>query len=254
MDYDKKEIGKRIQNIRKNMGLTLEQFGKKTGRTLKSNVSKWENGLTIPNKKRLEIIAELGEVSVDYLLTGNPKKNKEYVQYFFEEVCLKTGELHTQYKDYKLDDDRKGLFDLYQEVVEKFKFNSNSAYTTTNINLLINRTYKKVLKFDKGEERYIAFSLYEALMDMLYSREMNPKRLIWDINHELEHAILNMKSIVARAEELSVREDTINSIKESQKYLEELDEFRIKKNSQLELNIENFEEIDLYDYERPKLL
>lgn len=79
MEYDKKAIGYRIRAIRKNLGLTLEQFGSLIDNSSKSNVSKWESGVSIPNNKRLKLISTLGKVSINELLYGSVEtmvKNK----------------------------------------------------------------------------------------------------------------------------------------------------------------------------------
>ena len=59
--------GKKIKEIRLNLGLTMEEFGEKTN-TSKGTISKWENGKYLPNNKRLKQIAELANVSVNELL------------------------------------------------------------------------------------------------------------------------------------------------------------------------------------------
>lgn len=61
-------LGNKIKEIRINEGLTLEQFGNILG-TSKSVVSKWERGVTKPNKARLKHIADLAEMSVTELLS-----------------------------------------------------------------------------------------------------------------------------------------------------------------------------------------
>ena len=68
INEQKNAVGERIKLIRKKRGETLEQFGNAIGGVLKSNVSKWERGLSLPNNERIKIIAELGNVTVDYLL------------------------------------------------------------------------------------------------------------------------------------------------------------------------------------------
>ncbi|HCA7508012.1 TPA: helix-turn-helix transcriptional regulator, partial [Staphylococcus pseudintermedius] len=65
-NIDKKKVGQRIKQIRKNAGLNLEEFGGIFS-VSKSNVSKWENGANLPNNKRLKTIAELGNISVETL-------------------------------------------------------------------------------------------------------------------------------------------------------------------------------------------
>lgn len=65
-----KGFGERVRQIRQQLKLTQEEFGKKfTPPASKGIVSRWEHGGT-PNNARLERIAELGHVSVDYLLSG----------------------------------------------------------------------------------------------------------------------------------------------------------------------------------------
>lgn len=75
---DKKAVGLRIFYIRKKMYLTLEQFGKIDNlNASKSIVLRWENGTSLPNRSRLEIIAKLGNITVNELLYGNSEKDKE---------------------------------------------------------------------------------------------------------------------------------------------------------------------------------
>lgn len=64
-------IGEKIKSIRINKGMTLEEFGAVVLDANKSLVSKWERGLIVPNSARLKKIAELGNVSVTYLLKEN---------------------------------------------------------------------------------------------------------------------------------------------------------------------------------------
>ena len=66
---DKKIIGSRIKSIRQEKGMTLEEFGKLFGAG-KGLVSRWENGLSIPNPERLKSIAKIGDMTVSQLLHG----------------------------------------------------------------------------------------------------------------------------------------------------------------------------------------
>lgn len=64
-------MGNRIKAIRKSLGKSQEEFGQLFDPPApKSSVSYWENGGG-PNKRRLKKIAELGGVSVEYLINGN---------------------------------------------------------------------------------------------------------------------------------------------------------------------------------------
>lgn len=73
-DIDKKMVGLRIRSIRQDKGMTLEEFGKLFGAG-KSNVSKWEKGLAIPNAERLKSISKIGNMTVDQLLYGENGKS-----------------------------------------------------------------------------------------------------------------------------------------------------------------------------------
>lgn len=71
MNDNKDGIGKRIKQIRVSEGLTMEDFGKKIfPNASKGTISKWENGKYLPNNERLKQIAEIGKVSMSYLLYG----------------------------------------------------------------------------------------------------------------------------------------------------------------------------------------
>ena len=67
---DKKVIGQKIKEIRLNRGMTLEEFGKMF-RATKSNVLKWENGTSLPNKSRLKKIADLIGIPVNKFVSNH---------------------------------------------------------------------------------------------------------------------------------------------------------------------------------------
>ena len=77
-DIDKKEVGRRIREIRTNKGFTLESFGKLFGAG-KSNVRTWENGISLPNKDRLYNISKIAGITVNELLYGNNKNDVEEI-------------------------------------------------------------------------------------------------------------------------------------------------------------------------------
>lgn len=69
-ELDKKEIGERVKSIRKAGQCNLESFGELAFGASKGTVSNWENGVNIPNKKRLERIAKIGNKTVKWILYG----------------------------------------------------------------------------------------------------------------------------------------------------------------------------------------
>lgn len=97
VNKDKILLGKRIKNIRLNRNETLENFAQQIQKstdgkikTTKSNVSKWEKGLNVPNNMTLLTIAKLGNVSLEYLLeglqdlTGNEMSIPEFSYYDYQ--------------------------------------------------------------------------------------------------------------------------------------------------------------------------
>ena len=75
---NKKQVGRRIQIIRKRKLLTLIDFAKKIGAS-KSSVSDWEQGFRLPPEAVLTKIAIMGNTSVDKLLYGDGKNEIEEI-------------------------------------------------------------------------------------------------------------------------------------------------------------------------------
>ncbi len=71
-NVNKLKVSERIFRIRNSLKLTLEQFGKLDNlNASKSIVLRWENGTSLPNRSRLEIIAKKGNMTVNELLYGS---------------------------------------------------------------------------------------------------------------------------------------------------------------------------------------
>jgi putative DNA-binding phage protein len=87
MKPNKKLVGKRIQAIRLNMKYTLEEFGGLFNAT-KSNACCWEKGNSLPNKKRLNKIAQLGKLTVNELLYGNNEYDIEDLEQRLMEIPI----------------------------------------------------------------------------------------------------------------------------------------------------------------------
>lgn len=66
---DRIKIGNRIKDIRRKNKLTYFEFGKKLN-VSSGTVYNWESGMYTPNKKRLAIISNLGETTIEYILYG----------------------------------------------------------------------------------------------------------------------------------------------------------------------------------------
>ena len=73
------KTGEFIAKLRKEKGLTQEQFGDKMGVTNKT-VSRWETGKYLPPADILLLMSELFDVSINELLAGQRLSDDEYKQ------------------------------------------------------------------------------------------------------------------------------------------------------------------------------
>lgn len=71
------KIGKFIAELRKEQGLTQEQFGERIGVTNKT-VSRWETGTYLPPADVLLSMSELFSVSINEILSGKRLSEDEY--------------------------------------------------------------------------------------------------------------------------------------------------------------------------------
>ena len=80
-------IGKTIRRLRKERGFTQEELVEQLNITAQA-ISRWENNITSPDISTLPILANIFDVTVDYLLDVNILKNEEDT----EECINDTGE------------------------------------------------------------------------------------------------------------------------------------------------------------------
>ncbi len=82
MQTNKKSIGIRIKKVRTDIGVNQTEFGMQIGGLKKSAVSAYEQGDNFPPPDTMIKIAEAGNVTLDWLLTGkelhDPEQNPEY--------------------------------------------------------------------------------------------------------------------------------------------------------------------------------
>jgi transcriptional regulator with XRE-family HTH domain len=71
---NRREIGKRIREVRTRLGKSQADFGEVIGGLKKSAVSTYEAGDSMPTVEALSRIAEIGGVSLDWLISGKEKE------------------------------------------------------------------------------------------------------------------------------------------------------------------------------------
>ena len=76
MYFDPVETGRRIKQIRENMGYNQEDFSEKL-HTSRNYVSKMETGYKAPSIDMLVEISVLADVSLDYLILGRRTRREE---------------------------------------------------------------------------------------------------------------------------------------------------------------------------------
>ena len=77
-EINKQAVGERIKRIRLSYGWTLKQFSNEISILLleykpitQGIISRWENGISLPNRERMKAISMLGNMAVDELLYGD---------------------------------------------------------------------------------------------------------------------------------------------------------------------------------------
>lgn len=66
-----KTLGEKIREIRLKLGKNMEEFGNLVEGANKGLVSRWENDKSIPGLQRLHIIAKLGDISFEELMSND---------------------------------------------------------------------------------------------------------------------------------------------------------------------------------------
>lgn len=149
----KDEIGERIKHIRLDLGVSMTEFGKLIDKEnpVKSGViSNWENGKQLPNKKRLQLIANLGRLTVDELIYGNPStflfdNLKIYDKYDFGNLIDLDfqGQMHIvqmcirEYLEFKAKTTEKNLKSLKKNGIKDY--NDLLSFSKNNLESIIQR-------------------------------------------------------------------------------------------------------------------
>lgn len=104
-------VGKTIALLRKRKGLTQVELAEKLGVSDKA-VSKWESESGFPEISQLPVMANLFNVTIDYIMTGK-EPEKEVIAISKAELCAKTDniDLAEEVKDLPKDENNKNIVD-----------------------------------------------------------------------------------------------------------------------------------------------
>lgn len=114
------ELGKRIQELRKQIGLTQAQLAAKID-VSHTQLTRYESKDIQPPADVLQRLASIFDVSIDYLVNGN-KSDKV-------EQTLKDAELIKQFKqlDHMPEEEKKSILKVLSALIRDF--NARQAYT-----------------------------------------------------------------------------------------------------------------------------
>ena len=146
MKVNNSEVGRRINSIRKDMGINQEDFGKRIYDAHKSLVSKWEKGQSLPNNERLKKIAEIGGITVNELLYGNMKNFTS--SYFDERISENQEKAKGSFYGSMLNDSEY-IQSVKDDFLHKVQFYDLNHADTEALNKLIDESMYAVMR---GEE------------------------------------------------------------------------------------------------------
>ena len=127
------ELGKRIQELRKQIGLTQAQLAAKI-EISHTQLTRYESKNIQPPADVLQRLASVFDVSIDYLVNGN-KSDKV-------EQTLKDAELIKQFKrlDHMPEEEKKSILKVLSALIRDF--NARQVVWTP-----INRTFLQTVKY-----------------------------------------------------------------------------------------------------------
>lgn len=154
--------GSRIKSVRQKLGLDQPTFGKRIGEMTNqkavsgSAVSRWESNDTLPSAKRLKAIADLGDVTVEYLIYGYDFNEKLFFKnlndtvtyYYFSGDSINYG-----FEEYTLLDVVNDYFNSrgWSTPIDKYQDDTPAAerYLIKHLSILRSRNYIQTL-VDRG--------------------------------------------------------------------------------------------------------
>lgn len=162
---EKKIIGQRIKQIRREKGMTMEEFGNLLS-TSKSIVYRWEIGTNLPNPERLKTIAKLADITVEELLSSS---KKDYaLKYALKSLnnILNTKPLS------QFDEDNSKFVSKYANEIlpiieERLKFLQLSMYSNKDIEKYIDDTIDEIVYSTPKDTKELLFDVKLTLTENL---------------------------------------------------------------------------------------
>lgn len=172
-NINKLRVSERIFRIRNSLKLTLEQFGKLDNlNASKSIVLRWENGTSLPNRSRLEIIAKKGNITVNELLYGSID---EFLENNLENFILNNSNITTDFL----------CFNFFEITKKYLESNSKTINDISDIINLLEKDFDKILDYalnDYIQSNLFLLDKYNQLVLNILNDETALKHAIYDIS------------------------------------------------------------------------
>ena len=84
------QLGRRIKELRKTRNITQQDLAEMLGVSYQA-ISRWENNITSPDITALPVLANIFNVTVDYLLDVNINENTQIIENIYKqswELCV----------------------------------------------------------------------------------------------------------------------------------------------------------------------
>lgn len=159
MEIDKKAVGRRIEFIRKEKGMTLEEFGNLFNAT-KGNVSLWQKGSSLPSNERLVQIAKISGRTVEQILYGfdyesriqqiirnSPSINNNNYKTYYEELTVRYFEKINY------------LYPTEEEVIKKYLDIVETRKTELTLNSMVDSLGNNIDAIDQHYQGFININM-----------------------------------------------------------------------------------------------
>lgn len=189
---NKLNTGLRIKQIRSNLGDTLEEFGKRIEAD-KSNILRWEQGKTLPNKQRLKAISILGNISLNELIYGSID---EFLENNFSNLILDykypyplSFDFNTYLKKYKLEASETIDINSIDEVIRVFyKILDDYIEHVIGLDYMVLQTFlnNSTIEIETPHEENISLDSY--VLNSIISKNENMKEIIDEFELKLKNS------------------------------------------------------------------
>ena len=211
---EKKLIGQRIKQIRREKGMTMEEFGNLLS-TSKSIVYRWEIGTNLPNPERLKTIAKLADITVEELLSSS---KKDYaLKYALKSL---NNILNTKSLSQFDEDNSKFVYKYADEILpiieERLKYLQLSMYSNKDIEKYIDDTINEIVYSTPKDTK-------ELLFDVKLTITENLKKIYEYYGKEKDSLSVNISNDLNNETVSKVLKILINTLEEMETLMEDCD-------------------------------